>query len=582
MLALRRPSRRRKRPLVSKSPRRITLYWLLLLVPTLAVGAGALLLLKREQARVDEQVRAAVEARRAAVAARARLIAENVELLVGDAEDGLMATLGELPAANPDAFLDEWERTNPLVGSTFRLGPDGRILRPERGPTRAWLEVWQRTPPWEQPGRAEAQQAMSEGELLKRRDVDLNVAQFQNARSAVKDVANQAIPSKKIEGAPAPDRTGWAPWRDNGRLHVVGWRRTATGAVVGVELNLAAIAARLGELLPKDGEFADALAVRDALGATVQSKIYASSLSRTSGDAPEIAVPIAANVLPGWEVVGVARVNGAAPGAGGAFFLVGGLLVAIFVTAILSGGSLLLWQARRSEAEAAQKTSFVANVSHEFKTPLTTIRLYAELLEQGRVRDAQQGSDYLRTIGRETQRLARLVNNALDFSRLEQGRKKYALESLDLGAELTRLLDTQAPRLAEAGLALTRDFCAGQVVATADRDAFEQIVLNLVDNACKYAGQGGELAIALAPRAGGGATVCVSDRGPGVPSGHGERIFEKFHRVDEALTAEKSGAGLGLSIARQLARGLGGELSYADRKGGGAEFILELPERHDA
>jgi glucosamine--fructose-6-phosphate aminotransferase (isomerizing) len=111
------------------------------------------------------------------------------------------------------------------------------------------------------------------------------------------------------------------------------------------------------------------------------------------------------------------------------------------VVAILSGGSLLLWQARRSEAEAAQKTSFVANVSHEFKTPLTTIRLYAELLEQGRVRDAAQGSDYLRTIGRETQRLARLVNNALDFSRLEQGRKKFVRENVDLTAELTRLLD---------------------------------------------------------------------------------------------------------------------------------------------
>jgi signal transduction histidine kinase len=571
---------------VSKSPRRITLYWFLLLVPTLAVGAGALLLLKREQARVDEQVRAAVEARRSAIAARARLIAENVELLVGEVEDGLMATLGELPDAEPDAFLAEWERSNPLVRSTFRIAADGSILRPDandpNGQTRAWLEIWQRTSPWNEGGRAEARQALSLEETLKRQDVGANVAQFQNARSAVKDVANQPIPSKKMEGAVAPARTGWTPWRDNGRLHVVGWRRVADGSVAGVELDLAAIATRLGELLPKDGEFADALAVRDAFGTTVQSKVYASSLTRETGDAPEITVPIAANVLPGWEVVGVARVNGTAPGAGGAFFIVGGLLVAIFVTAILSGGSLLLWQARRSEAEAAQKTSFVANVSHEFKTPLTTIRLYAELLEQGRVRDGQQGADYLRTIGRETQRLARLVNNALDFSRLEQGRKKYALESLDLGAELTRLLDTQAPRLAEAGLALTCGLPAKRVAATADRDAFEQVVLNLVDNACKYAGSGGELAISLAPRPGGGAVVRVGDRGPGVPDGHGERIFEKFHRVDEALTAEKGGAGLGLSIARQLARGLGGELRYADRKGGGAEFILELPERAES
>jgi signal transduction histidine kinase len=290
-------------------------------------------------------------------------------------------------------------------------------------------------------------------------------------------------------------------------------------------------------------------------------------------------VPLSASLLPGWEVVGFVRADAASGGANGGFFLVGSLLVGSFVVAILAGGGLLLRQARLSEAEAAQKTSFVANVSHEFKTPLTTIRLYAELLEQGRVRDAAQGGDYLRTIARETQRLARLVNNALDFSRLEQGKKKFARESLDLTAELTRLLDTHEPRLAESGLSLRRALPAGPWRTTTDRDALEQIVLNLLDNAVKYAAVGGEVTVALAPRgsSGAGTELRVLDRGPGVPPEHRERIFEKFHRVDDTLTAEKSGAGLGLSIARQLARGLGGELRYIPRAGGGAEFILGLP-----
>jgi signal transduction histidine kinase len=252
-------------------------------------------------------------------------------------------------------------------------------------------------------------------------------------------------------------------------------------------------------------------------------------------------------------------------------------LVGIFVSAILAGGGLLLRQARRSEQEAVQKTSFVANVSHEFKTPLTTIRLYSELLEQGRVRDTKQGGDYLRTIGRETERLARLVNNALDFSRLEQGQKKYARERVELAGELTRLLETHAPRVAEAGLALKRAMPAEPISVTTDRDAVEQIVLNLVDNACKYADTGGEVVVSAAALTGGGAEVRVADRGPGVPADQRERIFEKFHRVNDALTAEKTGAGLGLSIARQLARGLGGDLYYESRNGGGAEFVLKLP-----
>jgi signal transduction histidine kinase len=288
-------------------------------------------------------------------------------------------------------------------------------------------------------------------------------------------------------------------------------------------------------------------------------------------------VPLAAALLPGWDVTAYLPASPLEPVNGTAFLGVSVLLVGIFVAAILSGGGLLLRQARRSEEEAAQKTSFVANVSHEFKTPLTTIRLYSELLEQGRVRDAAQGSEYLRTIGRETQRLARLVNNALDFSRLEQGQKKFARERLDLVGELASLLATHEPRVTEAGLVLKRELPATPVPVTTDRDALGQIVLNLIDNACKYAAEGGEVTVALSVRPQSGAEVRVADRGPGVPAEHRDRIFDKFHRVDNALTAEKTGAGLGLSIARQLARGLGGDLRFAPRAGGGAEFILELP-----
>jgi signal transduction histidine kinase len=572
---------------VTRSPRRITLYWLLLLLPTLAVGAGALLLLHRERARLDEQARAVAGTRTAAIAARARLIAENVELLIGDVERGFMSTLRDIPAANPEAALDEWERANPLVRVTFRVGRDARVLRPSAGvksdAARAWLPAWIATAPWRSEPEAKKQLAEQPAAQQLRKDIASNVSGVQNARDELKEVASQRSRAEKSAAAPAlaaaPERSGWGPWRDADRLHLIGWRQLATGGVLGVEVDLNAIGSRLGELLPQESDLADAFAVRETGGETLQRKTYGlDSVARVGRAAPpSVTVPLAASVLPGWEVVGFARDNGESGSGGGGFFLVGALLVAIFVAAILAGGSLLLWQARRSEAEAAQKTSFVANVSHEFKTPLTTIRLYAELLETGRVRDAAQGGEYLRTIGRETQRLARLVNNALDFSRLEQGRKKFAREPLDLAAELARLLDTHAPRVAEAGLALQRELPAAPVAVTTDRDAVGQIVLNLLDNACKYAAAGGEVRVSLMPRAAGGAEVHVADRGPGVPASHDQLIFEKFHRIDDLLTAEQSGAGLGLSIARQLARGLGGELRCTARPGGGADFVLELP-----
>jgi signal transduction histidine kinase len=632
---------------VSPVSRRIFLYWVLLLVPTLVVGAAAVLLLRREQGRLAQQGVYADETRRAALTARAQLIAENVELLTGDVENGLLDTLSEAPVARLDAFLDEWEKTNPLVRTTFRASAEGRLLRPTsggvdagedaRGFLRRFGTLLRTQPPWRvaaaPPPASALEFKRSFEEDAIRGEVSSNVAPVQSARRDVQElfksrnqssseladasgaaaraaeakrVAPAASPQALSSGAASPgasargsfsttpaearqaavvqaksesvraketpvDRRGWWTQVVDGRTHVIGWVQPAGNSDVrGVEVESVALIGRLGANLPVDTGVGEGFALRDAAG-----RIMHQTGAIPREGAPLTRIPLTTHLLPGWDVVAFLAVEPPRGAVDGGLLGVGMLLVAIFVAAILAGGSLLLWQARRSEEEAAQKTSFVANVSHEFKTPLTTIRLYAELLAQGRLRDAAQGADYLKTIGRETERLARLVNNALDFSRLEQGKKTFAREPVDLVQELTRLLDTHAPRVAEAGLALRRELPSSPVRVVTDRDAIEQIVLNLIDNACKYAAEGGEVRVLLDPR--GGGEVRVADRGPGVPAEHRERIFEKFHRVDDALTAEKTGAGLGLSIARQLARGLGGELRYVPREGGGAEFVLELP-----
>jgi two-component system, OmpR family, phosphate regulon sensor histidine kinase PhoR len=604
---------------VTTTSRRIFLYWLLLLAAALGVGAGAWLLLKREESRLLKRTESAEAARLAAVQARAGLVVENVELLVGDVENGLLDTLAEAPAQGLEAFLVDWERRNPLVRTAFLATPEGRLLRPlgedARGFHRRFASRLTQQPPWRVEDRKETEKKFSDQlydkvSIESRQKAESNVSSVQSARREVQALAKDrsayasnapsastrassrqqsqstaaemdtlelgaqvaAVPAaaKALEGVSA-SRRGWLPWVSEGRLHLLGWvwPQGAT-EVRGVEVELAALVSRLGGAMPTDVSEGEGYALRDDKG-----RVQHQAGTVTESDVP-IRVPLSSGLLPGWEVVAYLTASPTENGAG-TFFIVGALLAAVLILAIVTSGSLLLWQARRSEAEAAQKTSFVANVSHEFKTPLTTIRLYSELLEQGRVADTDKQSDYLRTIGRETERLARLVNNALDFSRLEQGQKKFHREPCDLGQELARILTAHEPRIAEAGMTLTRTLPHEPLVATTDRDAVEQIVLNLIDNACKYAADGGELNVTLSKRSAGGLELRVGDRGPGVPTGERERIFEKFHRIDEKLTAEKSGTGLGLSIARQLARGLGGELRCEARDGGGADFLLTLP-----
>jgi signal transduction histidine kinase len=253
------------------------------------------------------------------------------------------------------------------------------------------------------------------------------------------------------------------------------------------------------------------------------------------------------------------------------------LLLGIFVVAIVLGGSLLTWQAHRNMVDAMQKTTFVSNVSHELKTPLTSIRMYAELLSEERVKDPEKKHRYLNVIVDESRRLTRLVNNVLDFSRLEQGRKRYHFEELDLTEIVNQVLDAQRLRITEAGMELNIDFPNTQHPVRADRDALEQVLLNILDNAVKYGSDGSEVTVSL-DLLNGLYESRILDRGPGIPVEHREAIFEKFHRVDNSLTARRPGSGLGLTIALRILLDHGGNLIYEPRESGGSVFVITLPE----
>jgi signal transduction histidine kinase len=236
-------------------------------------------------------------------------------------------------------------------------------------------------------------------------------------------------------------------------------------------------------------------------------------------------------------------------------------------------GSLFLWRAVQAESRlAARKAEFVSTVSHELRTPLTSIRMYADMLKEGWVKDEKAAGEYFALIAAESERLARLVNNVLDFSRIERGKKAFEMRPQDPGPVVREAAETLRPYLREKGLRLEIDVPDTLPAATFDRDALVQILVNLIDNASKH----GKEEVRVEAGARDGAVVLrVLDRGPGVPAAERERIFDPFTR---GANAASGGSGLGLALVRHYATAHKGRVEVSDREGGGAVFSLVLPK----
>ncbi len=251
-------------------------------------------------------------------------------------------------------------------------------------------------------------------------------------------------------------------------------------------------------------------------------------------------------------------------------------LIAAALAIIALGGWLVAADVRRQLALAQQKTDFVSNVSHELKTPLTSIRMFAELMQNSRDENAAKHPQYLRIIMVEAERLTRLINNVLDFARLERKQKQFDKKPLDLHAVIERTWEGLELHLQESGFTTRWQAAPGPYPVIGDEDAFAQILVNLLSNAEKYAGERKEVELHTYLDS---AHACVSvlDRGLGVPPGDERKIFESFYRAHDSLSSGIQGSGLGLTLAQRLAREHGGEILYQPRTGGGSNFTLRLP-----
>lgn len=283
-------------------------------------------------------------------------------------------------------------------------------------------------------------------------------------------------------------------------------------------------------------------------------------------------------VLPHWEVALYLSNPGQLTDSARLVTLTLVLLITLALAAILAGGYFVAADTRRQLALAQKKTDFVSNVSHELKTPLTSIRMFADLLAEGRVKEPEKRDRYLRIISGESERLTRLVNNVLDFARLEKNRKIYEMREVDLHPVVGRIWESEGGRLREAGFAVEWDGAPGPYAMVCDADAVSQVLVNLLSNAEKYATRRHEITLTTALQDG-WFTAEILDRGPGVPRGLEDKIFEAFFRADDSLASGVQGSGLGLTLARRIARDHGGDVTCRIRDGGGTIFTLRIPHR---
>ncbi|HEY1172673.1 MAG TPA: HAMP domain-containing sensor histidine kinase [Verrucomicrobiae bacterium] len=364
------------------------------------------------------------------------------------------------------------------------------------------------------------------------------------------------------------------------RLNVMTWYRSPRNSnlVYGAKLDLSKLT---------DGLKSVVHTLNPELGGNVCVALLDDSARPVSRSHPDFTASwkrpfVAAEIgeaLPHWEIAFYQLNPGKLNSAAVTLKFTLALLVSLLLMAIIIGGWLIGRDLHRELRLARQKTDFVSNVSHELKTPLTSIRMFAELLADGRVTDPDKQRGYLHIITAESARLTRLINNVLDFARLERGEKKYQMHQLDVATVTRDSAEALRAHLESHGFKLELSLPETPVYVIGDADALAQIVVNLLSNAEKYSGESHDIRLHLfvAAYPFPHAELQVLDRGRGVPKGCEEKIFEQFYRAHDSLSSGIQGSGLGLTLARQIARAHGGELKYIAREGGGSCFTLHLP-----
>jgi len=257
-----------------------------------------------------------------------------------------------------------------------------------------------------------------------------------------------------------------------------------------------------------------------------------------------------------------------------------GTTLALLLAGMFLGVTLVLRDLSRDQRLSRLRSDFVANVTHELKTPLTSIRMFAETLRMGRIKEESERQECLDVIVSETQRLSRLISNVLDFSKIERGQKQYQMTEVNVSEVVKSTVSTLKYSLEEQGFTLETEI-EPQARVVGDADALEQAMLNLINNAVKYSHRNKSVRIRLWTRDD-EVFFRVADQGVGIPEGEQSRIFEKFYRVHTGNGPDTGGAGLGLTVVKHIVEAHRGKIQVESKVGEGSSFSLILPRLEEA
>lgn len=253
------------------------------------------------------------------------------------------------------------------------------------------------------------------------------------------------------------------------------------------------------------------------------------------------------------------------------------IVFVVILDVVLITGVWFIYRTIRREMELVRlKSDFISNVSHELRTPLALIRMFAETLEMGRVKNDDKKKEYYSTVVKESERLTRLINNILDFSRMEAGRKQYNFSATDINTVVAGVVDTYSYHLQSEGIAPVTRLAPDLPPVKADSEAVMEAIINLLDNAVKY-GNSSKFIRLETKAVNGGVAVEVEDHGIGIAPEHQEKIFDTFYRVSGGLVHNTKGSGLGLTLVKHIMHAHGGKVELESTIGKGSTFRLLFP-----